>query len=176
LVRPWAVPGTPGLEHRIGGIEKEDVSGNISYDPENHEHMVLTRQAKIDRIADRLPPAEIDGPAQGEVLVVGWGGTFGALRQATLQLRAEGHAVGHLHLRYLNPLQSNVGELLRRYRRVVVAELNRGQLRSLLRDKYLVDARGLNKIQGKPFKVREVVEAVRKLLAPAAGAREGLHS
>ncbi len=176
LVRPWAVPGTPGLEHRIGGIEKEDVSGNISYDPENHEHMVLTRQAKIDRIADRLPPAEIDGPAQGDVLVVGWGGTFGALRQATLQLRAEGHAVGHLHLRYLNPLQSNVGELLRRYRRVVVAELNRGQLRSLLRDKYLVDARGLNKIQGKPFKVREVVEAVRKLLAPTTAAREGLHS
>jgi 2-oxoglutarate ferredoxin oxidoreductase subunit alpha len=176
LVRPWAIPGTPGLEHRIGGIEKEDVSGNISYDPENHEHMVLTRQAKIDRIADRLPPAEIDGPPQGDVLVVGWGGTFGALRQATLQLRAEGHAVGHLHLRYLNPLQGNVGELLRRYRRVVVAELNRGQLRSILRDKFLVDARGLNKIQGKPFKVREVVEAVRKLLAPSTGAREGLHS
>src|SRR5262249_26062413 len=140
LVRPWAIPGTPGLEHRIGGIEKEDVSGNISYDPENHEHMVLTRQAKIDRIADRLPPAAIDGRQSGDVLVGGWGGTFGALRQATLSLRAEGHAVGHLHLRYLNPLQSNVGELLRRYRRVVVAELNRGQLRSLLRDKYLVDA------------------------------------
>ena len=110
----------------------------------------------------------------GDVLIVGWGGTYGALRQATLQLRAEGAAVGHLHLRYLNPLQSNVGELLRRYRRVVVAELNRGQLRSILRDKFLVDARGLNKIQGKPFKVREVVEAVRKLLAPATGARQEL--
>ncbi|HTO70885.1 MAG TPA: 2-oxoglutarate ferredoxin oxidoreductase subunit alpha, partial [Myxococcota bacterium] len=175
LVRPWAVPGTPGLEHRIGGIEKEDVTGNISYDPENHEHMVLTRQAKIDRIADRLPPALIDGPDTGDVLIVGWGGTYGALRQATLALRGEGLAVGHLHLRYLNPLQSNVGELLRRYRRVVVAELNRGQLRSILRDKFLVDARGLNKIQGKPFKVREVVDAVKKLLAPAGVSRE-LHS
>lgn len=171
LVRPWAVPGTPGLEHRIGGIEKEDVTGNISYDPENHEHMVRTRQAKIDKIADRLPPARIEGPESGEVLLVGWGGTFGALCQAALQLRAEGHAVGHMHLRYLNPLQSNVGDLLRRYRRVVVAELNRGQLRSILRDRFLVDARGLNKVQGRPFKVREVVEAVKKLL-PATSARE----
>ncbi|MBM4336557.1 MAG: 2-oxoacid:acceptor oxidoreductase subunit alpha [Deltaproteobacteria bacterium] len=174
LVRPWAVPGTPGLEHRIGGIEKEDVTGNISYEPENHEHMTHTRQAKIDKIADRLPPAQIDGPPTGDVLIVGWGGTYGALRQAAHQLRAEGHAVGHLHLRYLNPLQSNVGALLARYRRVVVAELNLGQLRSILRDKFLVDARGLNKIQGKPFKVREVVEAVRKLL-PAAASRE-LHA
>jgi 2-oxoglutarate ferredoxin oxidoreductase subunit alpha len=168
LVRPWAIPGTPGLEHRIGGIEKEDVTGNISYDPENHEHMTRTRQAKIDKIADRLPPATIDGPESGDVLLVGWGGTYGSLRQAALQLQAEGHAVGHMHLRYLNPLQSNVGELLARYRRVVVAELNRGQLRSILRDQFLVDARGLNKIQGKPFKVREVVDAVRALLPPVA--------
>ena len=175
LVRPWAIPGTPGLEHRIGGIEKEDVTGNISYDPENHEHMVRTRQAKIEKIADRLPPAVVDGPDSGDVLLVGWGGTYGSLRQATLALRAGGYAVGHLHLRYLNPLQSNVGELLRRYRRVVVAELNRGQLRSILRDKFLVDARGLNKIQGKPFKVREVVEAVKKHAAPAGASRE-LHS
>ena len=174
LVRPWAVPGTPGLEHRIGGIEKEDVTGNISYDPDNHEHMTRTRQAKIDKIADRLPPAKVDGPESGDVLIVGWGGTYGSLRQASIQLRGEGHAVGHLHLRYLSPLQSNVGALLARYRRVVVAELNRGQLRSILRDKYLVDARGLNKIQGKPFKVREVVDAVRKLL-PAGSARE-LHA
>jgi 2-oxoglutarate ferredoxin oxidoreductase subunit alpha len=151
------------------------VTGNISYDPENHEHMVHTRQAKIDRIADRLPPAVIDGPPSGDVLLVGWGGTYGSLRQAALALRAEGHAVGHLHLRYLNPLQSNVGDLLARYRKVVVAELNRGQLRSILRDKFLVDARGLNKIQGKPFKVREVVEAVRALLAPSGATRE-LHS
>jgi 2-oxoglutarate ferredoxin oxidoreductase subunit alpha len=176
LVRPWAVPGTPGLEHRIGGIEKEDVTGNISYDPDNHEHMVRVRQAKIDKIADRLPPARIDGPETGDVLLVGWGGTFGALRQAALALRAEGHAVGHMHLRYLNPLQSNVGDLLRRYRRVVVAELNRGQLRSILRDRFLVDARGLNKVQGKPFKVREVVEAVRKLLPAANASARELHA
>ncbi len=174
LVRPWAVPGTPGLEHRIGGIEKEDVTGNISYDPDNHEHMTRTRQAKIDKIADRLPPARIDGPETGDVLIVGWGGTYGSLRQAALQLQGEGHAVGHLHLRYLSPLQTNVGPLLARYRRVVVAELNRGQLRSILRDRFLIDARGLNKIQGKPFKVREVVEAVRQLL-PAGSARE-LHA
>jgi 2-oxoglutarate ferredoxin oxidoreductase subunit alpha len=176
LVRPWAVPGTPGLEHRIGGIEKEDVTGNISYDPDNHEHMVRVRQAKIDKIADRLPPARIEGPETGDVLLVGWGGTFGALRQATLTLRAEGHAVGHMHLRYLNPLQSNVGELLRRYRRVVVAELNRGQLRSILRDRFLVDARGLNKVQGKPFKVREVVEAVRKLLPETTTSAREMHA
>ena len=169
FVRPWAAPGTPGLEHRIGGIEKEDVTGNVSYDPENHEHMVRTRQAKIDRIAGRIPAAEIEGPDQGDVLLVGWGGTYGSLHQAAARLREEGHAVGHLHLRYLNPLQSNLGELLRGWRHVVVAELNRGQLRSILRDRFLVDAQGLNKIQGKPFKVAEVAEAIRPLLSGDSG-------
>jgi len=172
LVRPWAAPGIPGLEHRIGGIEKEDVTGNVSYDPQNHEHMVQTRQAKIDYIARRLPPARIDGPERGEVLLVGWGGTYGPLHMASTKLRAEGHAVGHLHLRYLNPLQSNVGELLRSYRSVVVAELNRGQLRSILRDRFLVDAKGLNKIQGKPFKVSEIVDALRPLLGGSAAGKE----
>ena len=165
FVRPWAVPGIAGLEHRIGGLEKEDVTGNVSYDPINHEHMIRVRQAKIERIAERLPPAEIDGPKSGDLLLVGWGGTYGALHQAVGRLREEGHSVGHLHLRYLNPLQSNVGELLRSYSTVVVAELNRGQLRSLLRDRFLVDARGLNKIQGQPLKVGEVVEALRPLCA-----------
>jgi 2-oxoglutarate ferredoxin oxidoreductase subunit alpha len=169
FVRPWAAPGLAGLEHRIGGLEKEDVTGNVSYDPLNHEHMVRTRQGKIDRIARRLPPAQVEGPERGDVLLVGWGGTYGALHQAAARLRAEGFAVGHLHLRYLNPLQSNVGELLRRWRHVVVAELNRGQLRSILRDRFLVDAKGLNKIQGKPFKVSEVVEALRPLLSGGAG-------
>jgi 2-oxoglutarate ferredoxin oxidoreductase subunit alpha len=168
LVRPWAAPGTPGLEHRIGGIEKEDVTGNVSYDPLNHEHMVRTRQAKIDRIATRIPPARIDGPERGDVLLVGWGGTYGPLHMAAARLRGEGFAVGHLHLRYLNPLQSNVGELLHGWRHVVVAELNRGQLRSILRDRFLVDAKGLNKIQGKPFKVSEIVDALRPLLGGAA--------
>ena len=156
------------LEHRIGGIEKEDVTGNVSYDPLNHEHMVRTRQAKIDRIATRIPPAQVEGPSAGDVLLVGWGGTYGSLHQAAAQLREEGHAVGFLHLRYLNPLQSNVGELLTGWKHVVVAEMNRGQLRTILRDRFLVDAKGLNKIQGKPFKVAEVVEALRSLLGGGA--------
>lgn len=164
FVRPWAIPGTPGLEHRLGGLEKEDVSGNVSYDPHNHEHMIRVRQAKIDRIAQRIPLAEVDGPERGDALLVGWGGTWGALHQAAAALREEGHAVAHLHLRYLNPLQSNIGELLSRYRHVMVAELNCGQLRSILRDRFLIDAEGLNKVQGKPFKVREVVDALRPLL------------
>jgi 2-oxoglutarate ferredoxin oxidoreductase subunit alpha len=164
LARPWALPGTPGLEHRIGGLEKEDVTGNVSYDPENHAHMTRMRQAKIDRIASSLPPAEVFGPASGDLLVVGWGGTFGAIHQAVARLQKQGVAVSHLHLRYLNPLQSNVGELLRSFRRVLVAELNGGQLRMLLRARFLVDAVGLNKIQGQPFKVGEVVAAARELL------------
>jgi 2-oxoglutarate ferredoxin oxidoreductase subunit alpha len=169
LARPWAIPGTPGLEHRVGGLEKADVSGDVSYDPENHEFMVRLRQAKIDRIADRLPPAEIFGDPEGDLLVVGWGGTFGALHQATEALRAAGHAVSHLHLRYLSPMQKNVGEVLRAFRQVLVAELNSGQLRQLLRDRYLVPAVGLNKIQGAPLKVGEVIEAARALLDAKAG-------
>ncbi len=164
LARVWAVPGTPGLEHRIGGLEKEDGSGNVSYDPENHQHMTHIRQAKIDRIADRLPPAEIFGDPEGDLLLVGWGSTFGPLRQATIALRDQGHAVSHMHLRFLNPLQSNVSEALLKFRRVLVAEMNMGQLRTLLRDRFLVDAKGLNKMQGQPFQIREVVHAARELL------------
>lgn len=164
LARPWALPGTPGLEHRIGGLEKEDVSGSVSYDPINHEHMVRTRQAKVDRIARGLPPAEVFGGEEGGLLLVGWGGTYGALHEATRTLRAEGCAVGHLHLRYLNPLQSNVGEILKAFEQVLVAELNCGQLSMLLRDRFLVDAKRLNKVQGQPFQVREIVSAARALL------------
>jgi 2-oxoglutarate ferredoxin oxidoreductase subunit alpha len=164
LARVWAVPGTAGLEHRIGGLEKEDVTGNVSYDPANHEHMVRVRQAKIDRIARRLPRAEVFGDDAGDLLLVGWGGTYGALHAATRELREEGHAVSHLHLRYLNPLQSNVGEILERFSNVLIAELNCGQLRSILRDRFLVDARGLCKVQGLPFAVREVAEAARAWL------------
>ena len=164
LARPWVPPGVPGLEHRIGGLEKEDVTGDVSYDPANHEHMVHTRQAKIDRIARTLDPAEVYGVEEGELLIVGFGGTFGALRQAVLALRDEGLAVGHLHLRYLNPFQENLGEVLGRFRRVMVAELNSGQLRMMLRARFLVDVVALNKQQGQPFKVREVLEAARGLL------------
>lgn len=171
LARPWAVPGTRGLEHRIGGLEKEDGSGNVSSEPLNHEHMMLVRQEKIDRVADTLPPAEIFGPDEGDVLIVGWGSTYGALHQATEQLQREGKAVGHLHLRYLNPLQRNVGQFLGRFRRVLVAELNSGQLCMLLRARFLVDASALNKLRGQPFQVGEVVNAARALL-PGEAAQE----
>ena len=171
LARPWALPGTSGLEHRIGGLEKEDVTGNVSYDPENHEHMVRMRQAKIDRIARRLPPAEVFGDEAGQLLLVGWGGTFGALREATRTLRSEGCAVSHLQLRYLNPLQSNVGEILSAFDQVLVAELNCGQLCSILRDRFLVDAKRLNKVRGQPLYIREIVEAARSLL-PRGTVRE----
>jgi 2-oxoglutarate ferredoxin oxidoreductase subunit alpha len=169
LARPWVPPGVPGLEHRIGGLEKEDVTGDVSYDPLNHEHMVRVRQAKVDRIADHIEPAELFGEEQGELLVVGFGGTYGTLHQAVAELHAEGHAVSHLHLRYLNPLQSNVGEILTRFRHVLVPELNSGQLRMILRSRFLVDAIGLNKIQGQPFKIREVVAAARPLLPGRPG-------
>jgi 2-oxoglutarate ferredoxin oxidoreductase subunit alpha len=164
LTRAWALPGTPGLEHRIGGLEKEDVTGNVSYDPANHGYMVRLRQAKIDRIASFVPEAQTYGEREGDLLLVGWGGTFGAIRQATRALRAQRLAVSHLHLRYLSPLQRNVGALLEGFRSVLVVEMNHGHLRSILRDRFLVDARGLNKIEGIPFRVSEVVEAARAIL------------
>ncbi len=167
LARVWATPGTPGLEHRIGGLEKADYTGDISYDPENHQLMTNIRREKIERIARRIPLAEVFGADSGDLLLVGFGGTFGPLHQATQQLLEEGHAVGHLHLRYLNPLQSNVGDILKRYRRVLVAEHNGGQLRMILRSRFLVDAQGLNKVQGQPFKVREIHQAAAGMLSGA---------
>lgn len=164
LARPWALPGTPGLMHRIGGLEKEDITGNVSYDPANHEHMVHLRARKVARIAEDIPLQEVQGPARGRVLVVSWGGTFGACATAVDRVRDEGHAVAHCHLRYLNPLPRNLGELLGRYDRVLVPELNLGQLLLLLRGRYLVDAVGLNKVRGKPFTVQEVAERIRELL------------
>ncbi|MBW2280245.1 MAG: 2-oxoacid:acceptor oxidoreductase subunit alpha [Deltaproteobacteria bacterium] len=168
LARPWAPPGTPGFEHRIGGLEKQDVTGDVSYDPANHGHMNAMRAAKIAKIADRLPPVDVYGDAEGDLLLVGFGGTYGALRQAAQSLRGEGHRVGHAQLRYLNPLQSDIDEVLRRYRRVLIPELNPGQLRMLLRARTLLDLEGLNKVDGTPFMVREVVEAARRLIGPAA--------
>ena len=171
LARPWVPPGVAGLEHRIGGLEKEDVTGDVSYDPLNHEHMVRVRQAKIDRIANDVQPAEVFGEERGDLLILGFGGTFGALHQATAALREEGHAVSHLHLRYLSPFQLNVEAIIRGFRRVLVPELNSGQLRMIVRSRFLIDAIGLNKIQGQPFKVREVVAAARPLL-PERSAKE----
>jgi 2-oxoglutarate ferredoxin oxidoreductase subunit alpha len=155
LARPWAVPGTPGLTHRLGGLEKADITGNVSYDPANHQHMVNTRAQKVAGVADDIPLQEVEGPQEGKLLVVSWGGTYGACLTAVQRMQQQGHAVAHCHLRYLNPFPRNLGEILSRYEQVLVPELNMGQLRLLLRAKYLVDAVGFNKVQGKPFAIRE---------------------
>jgi 2-oxoglutarate ferredoxin oxidoreductase subunit alpha len=165
LVRQWAIPGTPGLEHRIGGLEKEDVTGNVNYDPINHEHMVRTRAKKIANIANEIPLLEVNGPEQGDLLVIGWGGTYGAIVSAVQRAQRKGFKVAQAHLRYLNPMPRNTGEVLKRYKKVLVPELNAGQLRMLLRSEFLVDAIGLNKIQGRPFLVSEIEERISQLLS-----------
>ena len=164
LARPWAVPGTPGLEHRIGGLEKEDVTGNVSYDPENHEKMVRLRAEKIARIASDIPEVRVLGKESGRVLVVGWGSTYGAITSAVEELQEKGRPVSAIHLRYLNPFQRNLGDVLGRFEKVLVPELNLGQLSMLIRARFLVDAIGLNKIQGKPFRVSEITRAIEELL------------
>jgi 2-oxoglutarate ferredoxin oxidoreductase subunit alpha len=164
LVRPWAVPGTPGLEHRIGGLEKEDGTGNVSYDPANHEHMVKTRAQKIANIAKEIPELEVSGPAEGDLLVCGWGGTYGSILTAVQRARRKGQSVAHAHFRYLNPMPRNTAEVLKRYKKILVPELNRGQLLMLLRAEYLVNAHGLNKIQGRPFLVSEIEARIEEVL------------
>ena len=163
-MRPWAVPGTPGLEHRIGGLEKENGSGAVSYDPVNHERMVRIRAEKIARIADDIPELSVDGPAEGDLLVVGWGSTFGAITTAVRRARGQGRSVAHAHLRYLNPMPRNTGEILRRYKKVLVPELNAGQLLRLLRSDHLIDAVGMNKVQGRAFLVGEIEETIHQML------------
>jgi 2-oxoglutarate ferredoxin oxidoreductase subunit alpha len=163
LARPWAIPGTPGLEHRIGGIEKKDGSGDISYDPTNHDHMVRTRAAKVAGI--EVPLLEVDDPTgDAEVLVLGWGSTFGPITGAVRQLREEGVKVAQTHLRYLNPMPANIEEVLRSYRKVVLPEMNLGQLALLVRGMFLVDAIGVNQVRGLPFRVDELVGAVRSVI------------
>ena len=163
LVRPWAIPGTKGLEHRIGGLEKQDGTGNVSYDPDNHQHMVKTRQAKVDKIADYIPLQKIDnGPEKGKLLVLGWGSTFGAIKSAVSELLAEGKSVAHAHLRYMRPFPKNLGEILRNYETVLVPEINNGQLIKIIRDVYFVDAKGYNKIMGIPITKTELVEELKK--------------
>jgi 2-oxoglutarate ferredoxin oxidoreductase subunit alpha len=165
LVRPWAVPGTPGLEHRIGGLEKQDVTGNVNYEPENHQHMVNTRQAKVDKIADYIPLQTLDsGPEKGKVLVLGWGSTYGAIKSAVQELQAEGHTVSHAHIRYLRPFPKNLGEIIGNFEKVLIPEINNGQLIKIIRDQYLVDAKGYNKVMGVPITKGELVDAVRKIL------------
>ena len=167
LARPWALPGTPGMEHRIGGLEKWEETGHVSYDPENHQKMVELRQEKVDIIARDLPLAKPFGKESGDLLVIGWGGTHGALRSAVETAQSEGMSVSHLHLRHLNPLPQNLGEILVKFQKVMIAELNLGQLSNIIRAKFLVDAVGLNKVQGKPFTQTEVFNKITELVKGA---------
>ncbi len=164
LSRPWVTPGTKGLEHRIGGLEKQDVTGNVSYDPVNHEKMVKLRAAKIERIVQDIPDLEVFGKPSGRVLVIGWGSTFGAITTAVESLQKEGKSVSSVHIRHLHPLPKNLGDIMKRFDNVLVPEMNLGQLLMILRAKFLVDAVGLNKVQGQPFKIREIKEGIEKLL------------
>ena len=159
------MPGTPGLEHRIGGLEKADITGNVSYDPENHQRMTMLRSQKVAIIANDIPDLQVYGPSRGDVLVLGWGSTYGAIRSAVERLQAEGHAVSHAHMRHLNPFPRNTGDVLTSFRRVLIPEVNLGQLRFLIRGRYLVDAVGLNRVRGKPFRISEIEEATRLMLS-----------
>ena len=175
LARPWAIPGTPGLEHRVGGLEKQDVTGNINYEPLNHEKMVRLRAAKVEAICQDIPDVVPAGDPDGDLLIVAWGSTYGSVTAAVRAQRENGHRIGHVHLRNLNPLPSNLGSVLKRYRKVLVPEMNMGQLVMILRAKYLVDAEGYNKIQGQPFKQSEIEAKIEEVLAGAhtpAGARK----
>lgn len=164
LVRPWAVPGTPGLEHRLGGLEKSDVTGNVDYSPENHQHMTNVRANKVAGIADFIPEQEIEGPESGDLLVVSWGGTYGSVRTAVYNCLEKDLSVAHCHLRYLNPFPKNLEHILKQYRQILVPELNNGQLLSVLRSTFVVDAVGLNKVMGKPFLVSEIAEKIESML------------
>jgi 2-oxoglutarate/2-oxoacid ferredoxin oxidoreductase subunit alpha len=174
LARPWALPGTAGLEHRIGGLEKENITGNVSYDPENHQLMVKLRQEKVDKIADYIPEQKIDnGPEKGDVLVLGWGSTYGVIKTAVEQLLSEGYSVAHAHLRYVRPFPKNLGEIISNYKTVVIPEINNGQLVKIIRDKYLVDAKAYNKVMGIPITKTELVEYL--TLTLSGKVIEGIH-
>jgi 2-oxoglutarate/2-oxoacid ferredoxin oxidoreductase subunit alpha len=164
LARPWAVPGTPGLRHRIGGLEKEDGTGNVSYDPVNHEKMIQLRAAKVAGIATDISPLEVDHEDGADVLVLGWGSTYGAIAAGVQRTRARGKKVAQAHLVHLNPFPVNLGEVLRRYNKVLVPELNLGQLSKMVRADFLVDARSLNKVQAQPFKAAEIEQAILELI------------
>jgi 2-oxoglutarate/2-oxoacid ferredoxin oxidoreductase subunit alpha len=163
--RPWAIPGTPGLEHRIGGLEKQAETGNVSYDSENHEFMVKAREAKVDKIADYIPLQTIDtGAEKGKVLILGWGSTYGTIKSAALHLQSQGKAVSHAHIKYMRPFPKNLGDILKNFETVVIPEINNGQLIKIIRDKYFVDAKGYNKIMGVPITKQELVTAVEQYL------------
>ena len=164
LARPWAIPGTPGLMHRLGGLEKQDGTGNVSYDPENHQHMVNLRQQKVDNVAQEIPLQEVAGPEHAKLLVLSWGGTYGACTTAVSHVVEEGGSVAHAHLRYLNPFPRNLGSLLKNYERVLIPELNLGQLNLLIRGRFLIDTLSYNKVQGKPFTVIELANKIKESL------------
>ena len=165
LARPWVIPGTKGFEHRIGGLEKQNITGNISYDPENHQTMVKIRQEKVDQIANHVPLQKLDsGPEKGKVLVIGWGSTYGAIKSACIDLQNEGHEVSHAHIRYIRPLPRNLGEIIGNFDKVLIPEINNGQLIKIIRDIYLVDAKGYNKIMGIPITKGEIIREVKNLL------------
>ena len=168
LVRPWAIPGTAGLEHRIGGIEKQDITGNVNYEPENHQHMVFTRQAKVEKIADFIPEQQLDsGPEKGKILVLGWGSTYGAIKSAVNEVQSEGYAVSHAHIRYIRPFPKNLGKIIANFETILIPEINNGQLIKIIRDRYLVDAKGYNKIMGVPITKTELALKLREMLGGA---------
>ncbi len=169
LARPWAVPGTPGLEHRIGGLEKSDITGNVSYSGENHDRMVRLRAEKVDRIADDIPDVQVHGPQQGDLLVLGWGSTYGAIRTAVERAQANNVSVAHAHLRHMNPFPKNLGDVLSGFDRVLIPELNLGQLALLIRSRYLVDAVSLNKVTGRPLLIREVEAKIAEMVGSKVG-------
>jgi 2-oxoglutarate ferredoxin oxidoreductase subunit alpha len=165
LVRPWAIPGTPGLEHRVGGLEKQNITGNISYDPDNHQLMVKIRQEKVDKIADYIPEQKLDsGPEKGKILVLGWGSTYGAIKSAVQELQEAGQEISHAHLRYIRPFPKNLGTILRNFEQVLIPEINNGQLIKIIRDQYLVDAKGYNKIMGVPITKTELLAKLKEML------------
>ena len=164
LARPWIIPGTPGLEHRVGGIEKQDVTGNISYDPDNHDHMTRTRWLKVQKAADAIGPLKVRGPESGDVLLLGWGGTYGAITTAGDELRKQSHSVATAHLRHLCPFPKNLGEVLHNYRTVIIPEINLGQLRLLIRAQFLIDAIGINQVSGRMFRVEELVKKTLEIM------------
>ena len=164
LSRPWAIPGTPGLEHRIGGLEKWDETGHVSYDPENHNHMVKLRQKKVDVISNSFKETEVYGKESGELLVLGWGGTYGAIRSAVQRAKVEGKSVSQIHLRNLSPLPKDLGEKLVKYEKILIPELNLGQLNSIIRSNYLINTKSLNKVEGKPFTPSEIYSSINKII------------
>jgi 2-oxoglutarate ferredoxin oxidoreductase subunit alpha len=168
LARPWAIPGLQGLEHRIGGLEKQDVTGVVSHDPANHQKMTELRQEKINRIAEDIPLLEIDGPDHGDLLVLGWGSSYGAIKTACERMRKEGYTISFVHLHHLNPFPANLGDILNDFERVFIPEMNLGQLKTMIQAKYLKPVIGYHKVQGQPFKSYEIEDQLKTLLSGAA--------